>query len=710
MLFQKKEPPQEAAQPNKQDAEAVRKHFRRAVRGQLIMALSALLLVAALLFPMSVAWFTNVARTSSIQFQAEAWGFDVEKINVTDPTAVMLPGDTGFVSLSVDNSEGTSAIYATVHVNKSELPEEMQQRLFFYVDTPKTYTFDIVEQAGEEESELEQAETVIELNAEQEQEATAETGSKPEMVSKQYLVSSEPYGYRYYVSRGECLTLSEAYYNDVPLKWEWVYDMEGYYFIGSITEESGDYSVSVEEYLRPITYNLEEAVFSTLDGQLEAIGETPLAEFLKTVFDADGYEGTLPLTDSGEITPSAYVDVPTQSEDETFRRYYRVAVNENGQGVWAYLCGEEDTKNAASYDNDLGASEMLVNITVAVTNVAEDEVMTVCDARELQEKLAAANGETLQLTEDITVETPLTVSPGTDVTIDLNSYSLLYIGGEETEEYAAFTVPAGAKLTLLNGEVHGAETGDASITKSNAVLCKGGETILGAVKVDGFDTAVSVDDRETEADSIVKIVGCSFDTAATAVLVYGNGAETEARSRVIIQNSNIQSNYIGISGQGTDMEGDQRWGTELVVLSSTVKGQWAGIYHPQQRSSAIISDSVVSGYTGLVVKGGTVTLYDSEVSGTGEYVSAEASDGFTDTGDGIYVEATYPWSATVTLRGTGNCAESEYGYALELFGTSGKGYGKMIADGGSFFGGRAVSNWNGIGTFSLPTETEDEML
>lgn len=699
MLFQKKKPQQRAEQPNSPNAGAVRKRFRRAVRGQLIMAMSALLLAVALLFPMSVAWFTNVARTGSLQFQAEAWGFDAEKITVTDPVAVVLPGDTGFVSLNVDNSGGHGAIHATVHVDKSELSEEMQQRLFFYVDAPKTYTFDVQEQTKKSGSEA--VEDVTE--ADTEWETTAE------MVSKQYLASSDPYGYRYYVPKGECLTLSETYYSDVPLKWEWVYDMEGYYFFGSITEESGTCSVSVEEYLRPITYDLEDAVFSTLDGQLVAIGETPVAEFLRTVFDEDGYEGTLPLTDNGEVAPSAYVDIPAQSDGASFRRYYCVSVDETGQGVWAYLCNEEDTMIAAGYDNDLGAGEMPVNITVTVTNVAESEVMTVSNARELQEKLTSASGQTLQLTEDLTMETPLTILPGTAVTIDLNNYGLQYIS-EESEEYAAFTVPAGAKLTLLNGGIHGTETGDASVTKSSAVLCKGGEVTIGEVKVDGFDTAVFVDDRETGADSVVKITGCSFDTAATAVFIYGNGEETTARSRVIIQNSNIKSDYIGISGQGTDTVSDQRWGTELVMLSSTVEGEWAGIYQPQQRSSTLISDSVVSGYTGLVVKGGTITLHGTEVNGTGEYASAAVSDGFTDTGGGIYVEATYPWSATVILRGTDNRVKSEYGYALELFGASGKGIGKLIAEGGSFSGGEAVSHWNGIGTFLLPTEAENETL
>lgn len=688
MLPQKKVP-QRAEQQNKPDVEFSQKQLKRAVRGQLIMAVSALLLIAALIFPMSVAWFTNVARTGSLQFQTESWGFDAEKITVNDTVAVMQPGNTGYVSLSVDNGQGVGAIYATVHVDKRELSPEMQQRLYFYVDAPKTYTFGIEEQTEEAEE--------------------AGTVAAQETVSRQYLASSDPYGYRYYIRGGECLTLSESFYNDVPLEWVWVNDMEGYYFLGRVTDEAdGEDAVEVEEYLRPIQYDLDEANFC-MDaddanyGQLVSIGETTVAEFLEGIFASDGYEGTLPITNEGEIDSSAYVEV-------NGRRYYRVAVDETDWGVWAYLCNETDTQEAAYYDNNsLGAGTLTVKIMVTVTNATEEsDAVQVSNAQELMAQLTEANGQMLQLTEDITLDTPVALTAEeTEMRIDLNSYNLLYSG--EEEEYAVFTVSEGAKLTLLNGGLHGAEGDDASTTKSSAVLCKGGEVVLGAVKVDGFDTAVKVDDRSVDADSTVKITDCSFDTAATAVLIYGNGLETVARSRVIIQNSTIKSDYIGISGQGTNNEGDQRWGTELVVLDSTVEGQWAGIYQPQQKSVATISGSSITGYTALVVKGGTVTLYGTTVNGTGAYASAKASDGFTDTGGGIYVEATYPWSATVVLRGTENEVYSEQGYALELFGASGKGQGTLRAEGGTFLGEKGASNRNGIGTFEVPTETESEL-
>jgi hypothetical protein len=52
---------------------------------------------------------------------------------------------------------------------------------------------------------------------------------------------------------------------------------------------------------------------------------------------------------------------------------------------------------------------------------------------------------------------------------------------------------------------------------------------------------------------------------------------------------------------------------------------------------------VLTGYTGVAIKGGTLYVLDSSVIGTGEYAEPKyQGSGFSDTGDGIYVEANYP--------------------------------------------------------------------
>lgn len=662
------------------------RRLKRTAVAQLTMAVGALVLVVALIFPMSVAWFTNVSRTGGIQFQAEAWGFDEEKITLPDDTTVtaMSPGKSGFVSLSVDNGDGTGNIRATVFADTSKLSSELQERVFFFVDKSETLA--------------------------------------DETVDKIYLSNAAPYGYTYDIPRGECLTLSESYYSDAPLKWEWVYDMEGYYFLGTVKADDSAEPVKIDSYLRPIEYPLEEAVFEEIEnesqdenekgkqyGPLVSIGERTVGEFLMELFDTDGYEGNPLIVVNGETKTSLLDDEGILEEDAkgtayvevNGKRYYRVSVNEDGYGVWAYLCDYDEIQAAQEYDQkylEALTENMTATITVSVSNV-ESEAVLVSNANALKSALAEANADqTLTLTEDLTVAERLEVSG--EAVVDLNGYAI--VAGNIDH---LFELKDGAKLTLLNGELSGTGGNDTGSTQTAAVFTVGSEVTVSGVKISGFDTAVYVDDRTAvNADSMVKLNGCTFDTKATSILIYGNGSASTGRTGVIVQNCTIQSGYIGISGQGTNTADDQRWGTELVVLQSTVTGTWAGIYQPQQKSTALISGSTVEGYTGLVVKGGTVNLYDTTVKGTGEYNDAKVSGGFTDTGGGVYVEAAYPWSATVILRGEGNEITSEKGFALELFGVEGKGPGRLVVEGGIFTGEKGDSKWNDIGTFSLPTD------
>lgn len=684
MLPQTPKTPVDTRQSNDSGVNGTQKRLKNTVKGQLIMTGCALLLVIVLIFAMSVAWFTNVAQTGGLQFQTEAWGFDIENIKISQTGAMyqLSPGSVGFVPLTIDNSSSSSAVNAVVNIDKTGIRPEMQQRIFFYVDAAETYSFGTNDEVSAE------AEGISAL-AENE-------GTYTETVTRIYLGSEEAESYKYSVPAGEILTLTEAYYSDAPLKWEWVYDMTGYYFRGTV-EEAG---VVVSEYLRPIRYDLNDAVFDLEPtenyGQLVRVGDKPLSAFLKEIFDTDGYEGTLALTD-GEIDPQAYVKIGN-------RVYYKVSVDEDGQGIWAYLCNYTDTKAAGEYDNALSeteAEQMIVTVKVTVSNV-ESKTTTVSTVEDLRDMMQSNEDQVIRLSQDVTASEPFVVPENVSATVDLNGHTIVYSGGETA--YSLFTVPQGAELTLVNGELHGNgdDNSGTSATETTAISCMGGKATISGLKVTGFDTAVFADDRNTGTDSVIKISDCDFDTNSTAVFVYGNGSETSNQSRIIIQKSKIKSNYIGISGQGTNKADDQRWGTELVVANSEIEGRWAGIYQPQQQSSTTIYGCTIRGYTGIAVKGGTVNIYASEITGTGEHAEAGASSsGWTDTGDGVYVEASYGWGATVVLRGMGNRVESKNGYALELFGVSGKGPGKLLVEGGTHVSELGKIKWNEIGTFTI---------
>lgn len=653
--------------------------MKRAVQRQIALVCGAVLLIVVLVFAMSVAWYTNVSQTGGLTFRTESWGFDQDKITIseTDESYAVAPGASGLVPLTVDNTYSPDAIRAVVNLNKSEMGTELQKRIFFYADTPKTYVF-----ASKENQDAE---------------------DRSETVSRVWLGTDSTEGYAYEIQGGEKLTLTQEFSSDVPIRWMWVYDMEGYYFRGTVK----DNQVTVDEYLRPLEYDLDQAVFdetedSDTKGQLLRIGTQSKADFLKEIYDTDGYDGTLKLKD-GEIDDSAI-------RKADGKVYYKVAVREDGSGIWAYLNTWEEIQKGLEYDNELSKQDTPVQVkaTVQVTvqNVAVQKVEA-ADTEQLKALLASDTDQVISLTGDMAVSEPLELGEEQKARIDLNGYTLSY-GGNETS-YCAFAVPAGAELTLLNGTLsgNGKVSADAANISSIAVETRGGSLIMSQMTVSGFDTALSVDDRSADGDSVVKVSGCDFDTNSTAVSIFGNGSRTEARSRVVIEDSRIKSGYIGIAGQGTNKTGDERWGTSLTLIHDEIEGLWAALYQPQQQSDTVMKNCTMKGYTGIAVKGGSVTAYSCFFEGTGEHGDAKNSGGgWSDTGDGVYVEATYGWSATVMLRGEDNMVKSHHSYAVELFGEAGKGPGKLVTEGGTYNGKLGLSHWNEIGSFSVETKSE----
>lgn len=155
---------------------------------QAIPVVAAVLVTIVLVFAMTTAWFTNVISAGDLVFQAESWGFD-GTVNVPNTPITAAPGDSGVVCLQVNN-ESEIANTITVNISKAFMDREMQKRIFFYAEQPET--------------------------------------RNGEMVQKQYLNDSG--GYAYNLFAWDALILNEQYHTDVQLKWEWVYDVVGYYF------------------------------------------------------------------------------------------------------------------------------------------------------------------------------------------------------------------------------------------------------------------------------------------------------------------------------------------------------------------------------------------------------------------------------------------------------------------------------------------------
>lgn len=597
----------------------VLKLLQKSVYKQAILAVLVILLTVILLFAITTAWYTNVVQTSGLMFEAASWGFE-GRISVSDDVTKAAPGDDGGVYLTLDN-ESESLVDVSVYVDKTKMGTEMQKRLFFYVETS--------------------------------------AARNDEIVDRVYLSKSN--GYDYTVIGLGNLTLTEDYHNDAPIKWEWVYDMLGYYVLGT---EQANGTVSVQEYLRPVEYTYDEhlTTFAEADEkgvrELETIdGVTGVADFLTEVTSADGYAGVL--------SPDPETNKLPRTEDG----YYPISVDEDtGYGVWLYLCNYSEIEQGILWDTQqgqmAGSAREPFTATLNITAQKSDVTTTVISSQvELYNALTAAPApqsgsaeQVLQLSGDISLN-HVELPEGKKVLLDLNGHTL----SATNDNVAMVEAGEGSSLTVLNGTIEGSGTeGNVAFASTGAEL-----TLSNVTAVDVGRLVNLQDNTGTGVDSKIRLLGCNVTAEDCAVYVVGNGLQSGNATQLVIENSTITGNYAGILCNG-NTGGNGNWGTDIVIIKSSVSGGWTGVYHPQKDSTLTILDSSIEGYTGLALKGGQIRLVNTKVNGTGTgtYPSYDNS-GWTDTGDGIYVECNYGWPISVEI--TGCTVTSDYCFALRKF-------------------------------------------
>ena len=601
--------------PSKQNkvtgSEAKLRRARRNIYLQAGLAMVTIVLTVVILFAMTSAWYTNVVHTSGLTFEAAAWGFD-GAITVGSNAVKAAPGDEGVVELTVSND--TDAISdISINVSKATMDAEMQKRLFFYVDTHEV--------------------------------------SNGETVERVYLSNQDSYTYTLFSYSS--LVLTEEYHNDAQLKWQWVYDVLGYYVLATetdITDADGKpgVSMSIQEYLRPIEYDYDAATTTfiskteeneegeeetVLELELETVdGETKVDEFLVALSQRDGYAGTID---------------PTQKNEAG---YYPVDVDENGFGVWAYLCSYSEIEMNTQYDTALGKAAdegnggaYTARLTVSAQK-SKTDITLVSTSAALLDALQSQDNAVIQLDSDIAMENPLTLMKGQNLVLDLNGHTLNSSGN------VAIDAGSGSSVTVFNGSLAGqGESG-------YGIISTGAEVTLNDVDVTNVKYGVYVMDN-TDAnhlDSKVRLTDCTMTTSDCSIYVLGNGEASTQMSQIIIENCTITSGYNAICGNGT-ATGGGKWGTDIQIINSTVTGKWSALYQPQQNSFATVYNSTLSGFTGIAIKGGTVTITDSTISGTGPAQELKepyyAASGFADTGDAVYIESGYGYEIVLEVSG-----------------------------------------------------------
>lgn len=600
MLIRRKQLNNQPGQKNEQRLQLVKKDLL--VKGS-VLAVTVVMTVV-LLFTMTAAWFTNVASTGPLTFQVESWGFD-GNVEVNQDVIKAAPGSSGFLSMKI-TSTGEKDSKLSVGISKEFMQDvQLQQRIFFYADTSSVVNGETVERV--------------------------------------YLTNTN--AYPYYLPAQNELILSEQIYTDVRLKWEWVYDVVGYYFRG--THDGNEFTVT--EYLRPAEYNYDTAKFDS-NGRLEMVDtNTGVLQYLANLTAGDGYPGAFTVEVDGD-TGKKVLMKDGQKVTTTLDCYPIDPDND----IWLYLCSQQDIQKNTAWDTQYGMASLevqqlfQVRLTV-IGQQSEPQILPVADAAGLKDALLAGGNQTITLQQDIALTETVQLSAGTQTVLDLNGHQLT------STEATVFSLPDDAKLTLRNGKI----SGDSATT--TAIYSVGGQVTLSKVQIENVKSALSVEDYKTKnaegSNSFVRILDSQISAENVAIKLYGDGTASSERTVLIVQNSTVHSNYFAISGNGTATN-PGRYGTEIQILNSDIYGYYAGVYHPQMQSSMTISESTVSGMTGIAVKGGDVTVLDSTVTGLGTDAEVTvpvegnlSGSGFVDTGDGIYVEASYGYNVRIAVSG-----------------------------------------------------------
>ena len=618
------------------------KAAKRNIYGQSIgLAVFVVVVTVILLFAATTAWYTNTITAGGLSFKAEAWGFE-GNVTVSDDIIEAAPGDSGIVEIRVKNT-GDIASAIGISITKQYMEEvQMQKRIYFYVDKSAV------------------------VNG--------------ESVDRVYLNNTKGYSYTLY-GKNE-LILSEDIHTDVLIKWEWVYDVVGYYFVGEV---DGD-GITVDEYLRPVEYSYDKATYDDDGNILTVDGEKDTAAFLAEITAADGYKGAY----SGTLDALLY-----DGEAVTVKAENCYPIDEENN-VWVYFCKKSEIDTNTVWDTMYASTPAAdkksyqARITVTGEQLSQEIVVLGADTG-LSDAFYENDGNVIRLDQNFTTNAPISVG-GVDengdavyvnAVLDLNGYDIT-VTNDKLE--TLFDVTEGSSLTIYNGTITGPENN--SITGVRAI---GSAVTLNNVDMNGIDTGVRIDDNKGSGTaSTVIISDCTIDTKDISLRVYGNGATTKTGTQIVVQDSTLISRtYIGITGSGNS----DSYGTNIQVLNSTVEGYYSAIYHPQSDSRLTLESSVARGITGIAVKGGEVIISNSTVESTVTdstlALIQEPTDknisksGYLDTGDAVYIESNYLKPIKLVIKGDSVLTHvADISKALRVFPEG--NHVKVIVTGGTF--------------------------
>lgn len=309
----------------------------------------AVLMIGTILFALTSAWYTNTIQANEITLKTAKWNFDgtITLDGEKDGTlglGDLYPGDTRPLPVTIVNQD-TRGVNVRVEADKSKMASpEMQQRLYLYVEVTDEAT-----------------------NTKTRHYINSLSGYLYTVAAKQTLR----------ITDAETLSVNEAQDKNT-LHLQWVYDMTGYFLLGTVTEKDSTITVTGKaadtqpEYLMPVTYDLDRAQFDT-DGKLHSVSEYQETTKTYATTDRKNY-----LKRLFEQYISGYNKNAKPYTNETIVRgnYYAVDVDETGYGVWLYLPDKAAIDAAAEWDQEKAATAATQPISLNLVFKGQNQTTT----------------------------------------------------------------------------------------------------------------------------------------------------------------------------------------------------------------------------------------------------------------------------------------------------------------------------------------------
>ena len=314
-----------------------------------------------------------------------------------------------------------------------------------------------------------------------------------------------------------------------------------------------------------------------------------------------------------------------------------------------------DSDYCMGYIAGNGECSTITNATVNnVTVSVDDEEITPADAVasvdgviyfNLSEAIAA--GGTVTLLRDVTLTSTLKILTGAKVVLDLNGHVLDGTGN------VRIAIASYGDLTVKDSSAEQTGVIKAGIgTAGNAVNICGGTFTLESGAIYSLNNAILIDEEAATVNIKGGSITAEPNTKNSAVMYVSStsnsvinitGGEVVGYNGILLWNNTTinmtggsiaAQGSLGIQGNGANDN------TEINISGDAeVSGHYAAIYHPQDGKLNISGDATLTGWTGVVVKGGDINISGGTISGTGEAAAYQpVSSGFVDTGDGLYIE------------------------------------------------------------------------